>query len=81
MGKESWVIPQPKEIRKLTADEVLSLPLGCRVYINGDGVRELCTVAGHAERKFLTYRKNGLIKRFAINDYPGKYYTMEGDNG
>lgn len=70
---------EPVEIR-LSVDEVRALEIGNRVTIHGadtDGnQRELaCTVAGLPGNKFLTYRITGKIKRCAIKDYPGKYYT------
>ena len=36
-----------------------------------------CTVAfrGSPANKFLTYRDNGQIKKFAIRDYPGMTYV------
>lgn len=68
--------------REITTEEVLALSVGCTVNIHGedkDGVHRVveCTVAGIPPRKkFLTYRDStGSIKRLAIKDYPGKYYT------
>ena len=76
----NWTFQKQQEERRLTADDVLALPLGSRVYIKDENNETLCTVAGHPDRKFLTYRKDGLIKKCAIKDYTGKYYTMEGND-
>jgi len=79
----NWMRPAVEQERKLTAEEVLALPLGSKVSINGvnskgELQRTECTVAGHYSRKFLTYRNaEGMIKLCAIKDYEGKYYTKE----
>ena len=72
---------RPTEREVSTAD-VLALEVGSRVNIHGedkDGVHRVveCTVAGVPPKKrFLTYRDgDGHIKKCAIKDYPGKYYT------
>lgn len=58
----------------MTAEEVRALQVGDTVTVRKEG-REpvICTVAfrGDPSKKFLTYRVNGEIKRFAIKDYPG----------
>ena len=76
----AWMKQEPPPDLTLTAEQVLDLPLGSRVCINGtdshgNPKQTLCIVAGHPKRKFLTYRAGGLIKRCRIEDYPGKYYT------
>ena len=74
----NWEFPvQQQEEKRLSADEVLDLPIGSRLFINGDKHQQtLCIVAGHPTRKFLTYRtKNGMVKFCVIKDYDGKYYT------
>ena len=76
----NWEFPvQQQKEKRLSADEVLNLPIGSKVIINGDDAKHqqtLCIVAGHPTRKFLTYRtKNGMVKFCAIKDYEGKYYT------
>lgn len=77
---QSWMKQEPPPDLALTADQVLNLPLGSRVCLNWtdeQGVPRIifCIVAGHPNRKFLTYRSGGLIKHFQIKDYPNKYYT------
>lgn len=72
--------PRQTEL-EITVDEVRVLEIGNRVNIHGedsDGKHRVleCTVAGMPGRKFLTYRDpHGSIRRCAIKDYPGKYYT------
>lgn len=65
----------------MQACDVLALAVGDSVYICKEG-REpvLCTVAfrGNPANKFLTYRDNGQIKRFAIRDYPEARYEKGG---
>ena len=71
--------PEPPDLT-LTAEQVLGLPIGSHVAIcgknsHGEDQETVCIVAGHPDRKFLTYRTaGGMIKRCAISDYPGKYY-------
>lgn len=78
--KSDWMRPVQQEERRLSADDVLELPIGSRVLISGENSRgeeqqTECVVAGHPNRKFLTYRDgSGNIKRCSIKDYPGKYY-------
>ena len=81
--KEHWMLPVAKKEERLTAEEVLALPVGSKISINGENSKGEkqetdCTVAGHFSKKFLTYRDaTGKIKRCAIKDYEGKYYTKE----
>jgi len=77
---EAWMKKEAPPDLTLTAEQVLALPIGSRVCINGQNKsgeyqQTLCIVAGHPDRKFLTYRAEGLVKRCRIEDYPGKYYT------
>ena len=71
----------PPTDQEISADEVRELPLGSKVRIHGNdrhGMHQWtdCTVAGHHNRKFLTYRDlDGMVKHCQIKDYPNKYYT------
>ena len=65
----------------MTAEEVRALHVGKIVYMVGEDPegherRVKCTVAfqGSVLNKLLTYRDNGLIRKCAIKDYPGKRY-------
>ena len=61
----------------MTAEEVRALEVGQAVRIcsdSGEAMSVECTVAACGGAKFLTYRDMGQIKRFAIRDYPGRYY-------
>lgn len=67
----------------MTAEEVKALQVGECVTIRKEGHEPiLCTVAfrEHPANKFLTYRDHGLIKKFAIRDYPDmEYMRVSGD--
>lgn len=70
---------QPREI---SVEEVKTLAVGSNVYIHGEdqsGEHRVieCTVAGTwpEMRKFLTYRVKGELRKCAIKEYPGKYYS------
>lgn len=61
----------------LTVEEVKALQVGETVRVIKEGCEPVfCTVAfrGEPSRKFLTYRVNGEIRRFAIREYPGMRY-------
>lgn len=69
--------PAEKEI---SVEEVRALQIGSRVNLHGNdrsGVHQWleCTVAGTPQRKFLTYRDQGMIRKCSIKEYPNKYYT------
>ena len=62
---------------RMTAEEVKSLQVGETVRVIKEGCEPVfCTVAfrGTPDRKFLTYRVKGEIRRFAIREYPGMRY-------
>ena len=68
--------------REITVERVKALAIGSRVDIHGEdqnGEHKVieCTVAGRGDmtQKFLTYRVKGELRRCAIKEYPGKYYT------
>lgn len=65
----------------MTAAEVRALQVGETVTVQKEGHEPiLCIVAfrGSTSNKFLTYRDNGQIKKFAIRDYPGMAYAKGG---
>lgn len=71
---------------RLTAEKVNTLQIGETVYLCGDdkdGKPQCvqCTVAFRGSlgqmHKFLTFRVNGQIRRCAIKDYPGKYFSRK----
>lgn len=66
---------------EITAEQVAALPIGSRVDIHGEdqsGEHRVieCTVAGlfRDNKKFLTYRVKGKLRKCAIKDYPGKTF-------
>ena len=66
---------------EISAEEVAALPIGSRVDIHGEdenGEHRVieCTVAGlfRDNKKFLTYRVKGELRKCAIKDYPGKTF-------
>ena len=59
----------------MTAEEVMGLQIGETVELIGSGQSVTCTVAAHGGEKFLTWRDKGQLKRLAIRDYPGTYFT------
>ena len=65
---------------RLNAEQVKALQVGQRVNLcldRDDSQSVACTVARcHGGTKFLTYRDKGQLKRFAIRDYPGRYYEL-----
>jgi len=70
----------PKTEYEISVEEVRALEIGSRVNLHGNdrhGVHQWleCTVAGTPQRKFLTYRSDGLLRKCSIKDYPNKYYT------
>ena len=61
----------------MTAEEVKRMQIGERVVIRKEGGGPVvCTVAfnRYPADKFLTWRKEGRIRRFAIRDYPEMQY-------
>lgn len=69
----------PREY-EISVEDVKALPIGSRVNLHGNdkhGVHQWlkCTVAGMPQKKFLTYRDQGFLKKCSIREYPGKYYT------
>lgn len=68
--------------REMSVEEVERLSIGSRVDIHGEdqnGEHRVieCTVAGvfRSNKKFLTYRVKGELRKCAIKEYPDKYYT------
>lgn len=66
---------------EISAEEVAALPIGSRVDIHGEdenGEHRVieCTVAGlfRDNKKFLTYRVKGELRKCAIKEYPGKTF-------
>ena len=66
---------------EISAEEVATLPIGSRVDIHGEdenGEHRVieCTVAGlfRDNKKFLTYRVKGELRKCAIKEYPGKTF-------
>ena len=66
----------------MTAEEVKALQVGETVTVRKEGHEPiLCTVAfrDSPANKFLTYRDNGQIKKFAIRDYPDLRFSKGED--